>query len=256
MTAKRKAAATAVADVTEGIVLARVEIAAPPERVFRALTSEELTKWWGADEMYRTTAFSIDLRAGGRWRSEGKGADGSAFHVEGEVLEVDPPKRLVQTWKPSWEPGSATTITYTLDAIDGGTRVTLRHTGFTNAQACESHADGWTRVLGWLGNHVEPVENRNHFLVRLIPPRPTFALDMTADERAVMGSHAGYWRGKLAEGIAIAFGPVFDPKGGWGLGLVRARDEAEVRALEAEDPAIQAKLGMHYEILPMPRLVY
>src|SRR5262249_33178234 len=105
MTTRAKTAARAVADVTQGTVLARVDIAAPPERVFRALTTEEVTRWWGADDMYRTLQFSIDLRPGGRWRSEGKGADGSPFSVEGEVVEVDPPRRLVQTWKPSWEEG-------------------------------------------------------------------------------------------------------------------------------------------------------
>lgn len=100
----------------------------------------------------------------------------------------------------------------------------------------------------------EPGEHR-HFFVRLIAPRPTFAQDMTAEERAVMQEHGVYWRGKLAEGAVIAFGPVGDPKGAWGLGLVKARDEAGVRAFEAGDPAV-TKLGMHYEILPMLALVY
>src|SRR5262249_36528436 len=140
MTTQRKRAARAVADLEQGVVLARVDIAVPPERVFRALTTEELTKWWGADEMYRTTKFSIDLRPGGRGRTEGKGADGSAFHVEGEVLEVDPPHRLVQTWKPSWEEGAPTTITYALEATPTGTKVTVRHSGFAGrAQSCEGH---------------------------------------------------------------------------------------------------------------------
>jgi len=256
MSTKRKAAATAVADVTEGVILARVEIAATPERVFRALTTEELAKWWGADDMYRTTSFVIDLKPGGRWRSEGTGNDGEAFHVEGEVLEVDPPRRLVQTWKPSWAPGPATTIAYTLDAIDGGTRITLRHSGFTTAQECEGHSDGWVRVLGWLGAHLEPATDARYFLLRLIAPRPTFAQDMTADERALMDRHATYWRGKLGDGVAIAFGPVLDPNGPWGLGLIRARDEAEVRAFEAGDPVIVADRGFRYETLPIMRLVY
>ncbi len=253
---KRKAPATAIADVTEGVILARVEIAAAPERVFRALTTEELARWWGADDMYRTTGFTIDLRPGGRWRSDGKGADGEPFHVEGEVLEVDPPRRLVQTWKPSWEPGPATTITYTLDAIDGGTRVTLRHTGFTNPQSCDGHANGWPRVLGWLSAHLAPATDERFFFVRLIAPRPTFVQDMTPDERAIMETHGKYWAGKLAEGAVLAFGPVLDPKGSWGLGIVRARDEAEVRAFEAGDPAITANRGFHYEILPIARLVH
>jgi uncharacterized protein YndB with AHSA1/START domain len=114
--------ARAVADLAEGVVLARVDVAAPPDRVFRALTTEELTKWWGADGLYRTTKFAIDPRPGGQWRVDGVGADGTSFHVEGEVLEIDAPRRLVQTWKPTWGDGTATTLTYVLEPIDGGTR--------------------------------------------------------------------------------------------------------------------------------------
>lgn len=249
-----RAKATSVADVTEGVVLARVEIAVPPERVFEALTTEELTKWWGADDMYRTTKFTIDLRPGGAWRTEGRGADGSDFHVEGEVLEVDRPRRLVQTWKPSWETGPATTIVYTLEPIDGGTRVTVRHSGFTNPQACESHGNGWTRVLGWLSGHFAGDER--FFLLRLIAPRPTFAQDMNADERALMQEHGAYLAGRLAEGAMLAFGPVLDPAGAWGMGLVRAKDEAAARALTAADPVIRSNRGFRYEILPIARLVY
>jgi uncharacterized protein YndB with AHSA1/START domain len=254
---QRKQAARAVADITEGVVLATVDIDVPPERVFKALTTSELTKWWGSAELYRTTKFEIDLKPGGRWRTEGVGADGSPFHVEGEVLEVDAPHRLVQTWKQSWDAGPATTITYTLAAIPTGTRVTVRHTGFVGrAQSCEGHSNGWARVLDWLGGHLAaaPADVR-HFFVRLISPRPTFMQDMTPDERAIMQEHGMYWRGKLAEGVAVAFGPVVDPKGPWGLGLINARDEAEVRAFEAADPA-KTKLGMHYEILPMFTLVH
>ena len=41
--------ARALADVNGGIILAEVEIAAPPERVFRALTqSDEIVRWWGS----------------------------------------------------------------------------------------------------------------------------------------------------------------------------------------------------------------
>ena len=249
----KKSQATAISDVTEGVVLARVDIAATPERVFRALTTEELTTWWGADDMYRTTRFSMELRPGGRWRSDGKGADGHEFHVEGEVLEVDPPRRLVQTWKPSWEPGPATTITYTLEAVDGGTRVTVRHSGFTNPASCDSHANGWTRVLGWLGGHFAADER--YFLLRLHAPRASFATDMTADERELMTTHGKYLAGKLAEGSVLAFGPVLDPQGAWGMALVRVPDEAAARAITAGDPVIVANRGFRYDVLPIARLV-
>jgi uncharacterized protein YndB with AHSA1/START domain len=247
-----------IADVAEGTILARIEIAAPPERVFRALTTEELTKWWGSAEMYRTTAFQIDLRPGGTWRSEGVGADGTPFHVGGKVIEVDPPRKLVQTWEPSWESeGPPTTISYFLDATEIGTRVTVRHTGFgARMESCESHARGWERVLEWLASHVAPKRELRYFLCRLLPPRPTFMQDMTSDERAVMQAHGQYWRGKLAEGHVIAFGPVADPAGGWGVGIVAVHDDNELRAFQTEDPAIKSNIGLRYEALPMLTAVY
>lgn len=45
--------------------------------MFRALTSDEIVRWWGSDEMYRTIKWEGDLRIHGRWRSEGRGAGGS-----------------------------------------------------------------------------------------------------------------------------------------------------------------------------------
>jgi len=248
--------ATAIADVTEGIVLARIEIAAPPERVWKAITTEELAKWWGSDEMYRTTKYTVDLRAGGSYLSEGKGVDGHAFHVAGTVLEVDPPRKLVQTWEPSWEQGPPTTVSWLLEPIPAGTRVTVRHTGFQNPSACDDHATGWIRVLAWLGGYSAPAQPAQFFMSRLMPPRPTFMLDMSSEEREVMMAHALYWRKLLAEGSAIAFGPVGGPSGGFGLGILRATDEAALLALQAEDPAILAKRGFTYENAPMVTLVY
>lgn len=250
----RKPTARAIADVDKGIVLARVEIEASPERVFEALTTEELTQWWGSPDMYQTTKFSIDLRVGGAWRSDGVGNDGTTFHVGGEVLEVEAPHRLTYTWQPSWEANEPSTVSYKLEAVGGVTRVTVRHFGFTNPRSCADHANGWERVGMWLANHCSP--KAAHFLIRLLPPRPSFMLDMTPDERKVMQDHVVYWQQKLAEGTAIAFGPVADPKGSWGVGIVRASDEAAVRAFEAKDPAIASERGFRYEILPMPSALY
>ena len=96
--------ARSVADVSTGTVHAMVEIAAPPERVFRALASEEIVKWWGSADLYRCTKWTGDVRKGGRWRTDGMGADGKAFSVEGDagggaavhprVVLDGPPRRL------------------------------------------------------------------------------------------------------------------------------------------------------------------
>jgi uncharacterized protein YndB with AHSA1/START domain len=146
--------ARAVADVSNGILLANVEIAAPPERVFRALTSNDITLWWGSDDTYRTTKWTGDVRPGGTWVAEGVGPDGP-FSVRGEFLEVDAPHKIVQTWRAAWDGDHATTLTYRLEPIVGGTRVTLRHEGFGDrAESCRSHGNGWERVLTWLQSYL------------------------------------------------------------------------------------------------------
>jgi uncharacterized protein YndB with AHSA1/START domain len=144
----------AVADVSEGMILATVDIAAPRERVFRALASEEVASWWGSAELYRVTKWTGDVRPGGSWLSEGVGADGAPFTVGGEFLEVEPPARLVMTWRADWDGGHVTTITYRLEPLPGGTRLVLRHTGFASrTESCQGHANGWERVLGWLAGY-------------------------------------------------------------------------------------------------------
>jgi uncharacterized protein YndB with AHSA1/START domain len=255
-----KSGVRAVADVDQGRILASVEIAAPADRVFRALASQEITEWWGSPELYRTTGWTGDLRPGGHWRADGVGADGHAFSVEGEFVEVDPPRKLVQTWRAAWDGGHETTITYRLEAIEGGTRLTLRHDGFAErADSCRGHAEGWERVLGWLtkyaGSRETAADDPRYFLCRLMPPRPTFMIDMNAEERDVMLRHAGYWRKMLDEGFAVVFGPVADPQGGWGLGVLRVPSEERLHELRDADPAILSNRGFRYETLPMLRAV-
>jgi uncharacterized protein YndB with AHSA1/START domain len=250
-----KKGARAVADTGAGTILAAVEIAAPPERVFRALTTDEVTKWWGSADWYRTTEYTADLRPGGRWRSAGVGADGKSFSVEGEFREIDPPRKLVHTWKAPWDGDQETVVTYRLEAIDGGTRVTLRHDGFAGrAESCSGHGQGWERVLGWLTKFVEsakPASDKRYFFLRLIPPRATFPADITPAEMALMREHGDYWRTLLLPGPAIVVGPVADPKGAFGMAVVRAAGPDEVQRLVEVDPVIRAGQGFRFEVLPM-----
>jgi uncharacterized protein YndB with AHSA1/START domain len=246
----------AIADVSVGTILATVTIAVPPERVFRALTAEDqIPRWWGSDELYRTTKHTADVRPGGTWHSQGKGADGKEFSVRGEYLEVDPPHRLVMTWRAGWDGDHVTTVAYMLEAVEAGTRLTLRHEGFgARKDACRGHGSGWEQVFRWLAEFLAGEAGgtvSSVFHCRLIPPRPDFAFTMSEAERALMGEHAKYLGGKLAEGSVILFGPVADPAGPWGLGILRAEDEAGVKALTDGDPTVRSGLGFRYEILPM-----
>jgi len=94
-----------------------------------------------------------------------------------------------------------------------------------------------------------------YFFCKLIPPRPTFQQDMTDTERNLMTQHVAYWTDLAEQGIAVAFGPVADPEGGYGVGIVEIDDEANVWDLKMNDPTIKSSLGFKYEIQPMPRVV-
>ncbi len=90
------------------------------------------------------------------------------------------------------------------------------------------------------------------FFIRTQNPRPTFHLDMTAEERAVMTRHVAYWSEQAERGTAIVFGPVMDPQGVYGIGVYEVADEAEMRSLLDHDPANGL---LHYVVLPMARTV-
>ena len=94
-----------------------------------------------------------------------------------------------------------------------------------------------------------------HFLCRLNPPRPTFAVDMTDEELALMGEHGVHWSGHLERGDALLFGLVADPAGPWGAAVVEADDEAAARGLTDGDPVIVRGEGFSYDVLAMPNVV-
>jgi uncharacterized protein len=78
------------------------------------------------------------------------------------------------------------------------------------------------------------------FLFRLIPPRADFAQTMTESEQAAMAGHQGYWQQLLRDGRVVVYGPVADPEGVWGLGVLRAADRAEVLEIAEADPSVTA----------------
>jgi hypothetical protein len=84
-------------------------------------------------------------------------------------------------------------------------------------------------------------------VLRLIAPRPDFAMTMSDDERDLMGRHADHWRPRIEAGEVVVFGPVADEGGSWGLCVADVEDEAELRAFAAEDPTVLSG-RFHFEI--------
>ncbi|HEV2273873.1 MAG TPA: YciI family protein [Acidobacteriaceae bacterium] len=92
--------------------------------------------------------------------------------------------------------------------------------------------------------------SKQHFFFRLIPPRPTFAQDMNEWERSLMMEHGKYVRGFFAAGTVLAFGPVLDPQGTFGMALLEMQDLAEAEDFARNDPTVLAGLNT-FKIAPM-----
>jgi uncharacterized protein YndB with AHSA1/START domain len=134
---------TSTADTTSGIVHVIADIAAPPERVFRALTdSNEVPKWWS----------QIATPEGGEM-SDPRTPEPQT--VGGEYITVDPPRLLEFTWAPSWDGFKVSTVRYSIEPTASGSRLTVTHSGFAGRpEMASSHGEGWVRVLGWLSAYI------------------------------------------------------------------------------------------------------
>ncbi len=71
---------------------------------------------------------------------------------------------------------------------------------------------------------------------------------MTETERELMQEHAAYWRECMRRGEVVVFGPVMDPAGVYGMGILDVATAEAAQALVTADPA--ARL-MEVEFYPM-----
>ena len=104
-----------------------VFLKAAPERVWAFLTeAEKLASWFNPAE--------ADLCAGGDYvLLEPGAAPGSAPLCWGRVSVMEPPRRLVYSFTVRPLKGAMTTVSWTLEAVAGGTRLTLVHEGIAGA---------------------------------------------------------------------------------------------------------------------------
>ena len=106
-------------------------IAAPPAKVWRALTEPELlARWWAAGDIAATVGHRFHLEMPG-WGA-----------VPCEVVEVEPERRFVYTFTENW------TLVWRLVPEGAGTRLFLDHSGFDlddkrSRDAFERMGPGW-----------------------------------------------------------------------------------------------------------------
>lgn len=198
-----------------------------PDEAFALITQPDRLRRWQA-----VTAV-VDLRAGGSYRwtvSPGHVATGT-FH------EVEPGRRIVFGW--GWDgdaglPGDASTVTVTVEPVEGGSLVTLVHEGLDDVQA-KAHSEGWDHYFDRLArlaatgdagpdewasapHDLTPIVAAEAALAVLQPvlrnltaadrPKPTPCTDFTCHDVAE------HLMASLAQLGAMAGGAVTDPETG------------------------------------------
>jgi len=141
------------------VIVTEIDIAAPPERVFKAITDP--------DEIRRRSPeldiYESEPRVGGRWFFE-MDCSKNPYHGvtrirhEGQFLEFDPPRLLVHTWLANFhkDPKMQTIVRWELTRTKTGTRVKLTHSGLAAEPGiAKEYAGGWPGVLEELKKFME-----------------------------------------------------------------------------------------------------
>lgn len=131
---------------------------APAQLLFTLWTDvNHFAKWMGP-EGFSCEAAEIDLRIGGRYRGMIRSPNYGDSWFAGEYREIEPPTRLVFTWKwdtgPSADVESLVTITFR-ELGDGKTAMTFHQMRFVSAERRDEHVKGWTSLFNKLGVYAE-----------------------------------------------------------------------------------------------------
>ncbi len=146
-------------------IVTEIDIAAPPSRVFEALTDPAQLMRWFTDASCPVKSWQMDARPGGSYSyATEKGnfeVNGvSEFQCHGEIVKFDPPRLLVYTWISNWhlEPQRRTTVRWELTPTAAGTHLRVTHSGLAQEpEARKDYSGGWPGVVEKLRQFAEDV---------------------------------------------------------------------------------------------------
>ena len=126
-----------------------------PEIIWKTLTSSDLMGRW-----LRMAPSNFEPIVGSRFTYQTSPAGAWSGVIECEVLEVVPNKIFAYSWKGGHEGNAGygspldTIVTFTLEEVEGGTRLRLVHSGFVlpkNDTAFRNMSGGWSKVVPSIG---------------------------------------------------------------------------------------------------------
>jgi uncharacterized protein YndB with AHSA1/START domain len=125
------------------MIVKSVILACVPERAFTLIT-EQAGLWWPAARRHSKDANStIRMEAAGRFYERSR--DGTEVEL-GVVRQFESARRLLLDWYPGTGPDFPTQVEITFEAVDGRTRVTVRHDrGSAGDEVFEGNAPAYDR---------------------------------------------------------------------------------------------------------------
>ena len=146
---------TVIITPDQDAIIAEIDIAAPPSRVFAALTDPEQLQRWFTDASCPVKFWRMDAHLGGSYSYATEksnfvvnGVD--EFKCHGEITEIDPPRLLVYTWFGNWhlDPPKETVVRWELTPTVSGTHVKVTHGGLAQEpEARKDYSGGWAGVV-------------------------------------------------------------------------------------------------------------
>ena len=125
-------------------------IKASPETLFDAwLDPSMLARFMTPGPDMSVPEAKTDARVGGRFLVVMRAGDQDLPH-EGTYKTIDRPNRLAFTWESPMSTMEDSTVTIDFDAVEDGTRLTLRHVRFPSEESRANHQGGWGHILDTL----------------------------------------------------------------------------------------------------------
>ncbi len=147
-----------------------IYIASTPEKVWQALTRAEFSR-----KYFFGNSVEIDLKVGGAYIMR---TPEGAWHVSGEVLECDPPKKLSITFNVNWpeliEKLGPTLVTYEIEPAGDAVRLTMTeaHDRPLDDDILSGGRQGWPAILSSLKSLLE---TGNALSIKKSPPQQMLA---------------------------------------------------------------------------------
>ena len=153
---------TAIVTPEQDTIISEIEIAAPPERVFKALSDASQLQGWFGSPTCALKSWTMDARVGGRYGYTQAGSNKvngvREFECHGQITECDPPRVIAYTWIANWHDDTTvpTQVRWELTPKQKGTHVKVTHSGLANLPvARKDYSGGWPKVIEMLKKFVE-----------------------------------------------------------------------------------------------------